>query len=428
MVERTVLKGPLGLAQLVAEQAQADRVYDAALIRPGVYVPGFGPHAGKRVRFSAAFLQAIAATGEKKRLAFDTHDAGGVHEIGIIRGVHWQPDEKGGAIRAQLLVQSIRPRFTDAIGFIEGRSRVGLTPNVSVEVLNPVVRAAETPEEQAEFDFDMIGGELDGAAVLPTGSCDEQRGCGIGLAADRSGLCAPGQQCPGASGQCPLNPAASGGSTAPQGQGETPPMDKPKDQGGAGPGGDAGTQALQQLLHQERERANTATAELKSARAELEQAKKDRTALENTIQEFEKAEVQALTEALEEVIPEGVDVKEIVGEKPTKGELRVALMAYANASERLGLQAQAPGKGKRLGLNAGAGRVTDAEGRDDNEQRASGARDHYVAVRAALGFNADTAKRLPNIFHANDQDLGLPDARSLEAKATPPGVDAEEEG
>ncbi len=161
-----------------------DQVYRTAIIRPGVYTPGGGPLAGKRIAITEQFLQDAGPTLEGEPVNLE-HSQSVNDEIGFHRNVALEEDEQGMVLRADLQVQASRPRFDDAVSFIESRLSAGETPEYSMELPTPALewREAEPGETfQGEpFDIMLTDGAFAGGALLSEGACTAEDGCGVGL-------------------------------------------------------------------------------------------------------------------------------------------------------------------------------------------------------------------------------------------------------
>lgn len=174
--QRVSVRAPLALTLVVDASGNQDRVYQAVLLKPGVYMPGIGG-GGDRIFFPADVLERLAPSLEGKPVNLE-HSTDLADEVGFTRNVRWQD----GAIRGDIVLQAKRPKFTEAVGFVDGRLAIKQVPNVSVEFRAPVYVAAQNPGELAAYDKRLVDAkEFQGTAVLSRGACSQDAGCGIGL-------------------------------------------------------------------------------------------------------------------------------------------------------------------------------------------------------------------------------------------------------
>lgn len=319
-------QGPTGLT-FTADEVGGDRLFEGVIIREGVFMPGLGNPEGDRIFFDRDFLKRLAPTGEGKRVDLD-HSRALEDEVGVMQQLRMDADEE--RLRAALVLQRKRPRFMDAIGFVEGRLQAKQVPNLSIEIINLVMRPATTPEEKAKWDFAMIDATLDGIAILAQGACSDKDGCGIGLAAKQAGftvLALQGSDNKEATTMCDQKELV------------------------------ASLQAKVKAL----EDADTQkTAALTATKTELAAVTTARDTLKAAADEREREDREDLTTALKEALPTGTDIKAIVGENPTTQALAVALKALQHAPKPA-----APAKGGvSLGRATIAGRPAPAQGAD----------------------------------------------------------------
>lgn len=169
-----------------------DVVEPAVLIRPGVFEPGRGQQHTRRVAIPGEFIRQAADSMEGQPVNLG-HSDEVQDEVGFVANVEVDAD---AALRADLVLQRSRPRFSDAVAFIEARRQAGQVPEVSVEIAADGVEFREAePDEtfQGEpFDVMLLAGQFQGVALLPKGACGADDGCGVGLEGAAVMLEAPG--------------------------------------------------------------------------------------------------------------------------------------------------------------------------------------------------------------------------------------------
>lgn len=309
-------------------RGDGDRDFPGVIIREGVYVPGIGNPKGERIHFSREFLARIAPTGEGKRVDLDHSDAK-EDEVGFMHDLAM--DEAN--LRAVLTVQQARPRFADAVAFVDGRLALGKVPNVSIELENIVTRPAKTAAEKAMWDHDAIDATLEGVAILPEGACSDKAGCGIGLAAEKAGFTVLALQ-------------------GIDNKEDEQPMCDQKDLV-------ASLQADKKALEERLKEKDTALTAVTKERDEEKAAKasltKERDTLKATADAREKEDREDLTAALKEALPDGTDLESIVGKEPTVQALSVALKTIGAQPKPRTPQGGAPAAGgQRLGRHTAA--------------------------------------------------------------------------
>ncbi|MCA1811451.1 MAG: phage scaffolding protein [Halobacteriales archaeon] len=350
-------------------EADGERVFPAVIIREGVYVPGIGNPNGERFFLSKEFLAKVAPSGEGKRVDLD-HSDKPEDEVGVMRQVGMEE----AAMRANLHLQANRPRFADAISFVEGRLKAKRVPNVSIELENIVTRPAKTPEEKAAWDHAAIDATMEGVAILPLGACSDKAGCGIGLAAKQAGFTVL---------------ALQGGDNR---------KDKPMCND---PNMVVSLQAEKKALEDRLKEKETALAE---AKAQTTTLTNERDTLKATAAEREKQDIEDLTEAVKDALPQGTELATVVGDKPTVASLTVALKALTIAKP-----APSGGDGKpavRLG-----GRTTAPSTRSD----------------APSGADRDARVKALRLKHGLPEKSNLPPSmrRNSEARLLAQAEDAE---
>ena len=355
------------------EQHSHPRAYQAVIIREGVFVPGLGNAGAKRFFFPRTTLARMAPTGEGKTVNLE-HSRTVADEVGILQSVKMDVDEV--RMRAELILQPHRPRYTDAFGFIEGRLAAKQVPNVSIEVIDIITRPAEPGASYNGQPYDevIVDAILDGCAILPLGACSDKQGCGIGLEAH--------QQFPVLAFQ-PLGAEPDDATNQETNDHmDNPPKGAPAGASGTPAGcgcGNAPTLAGLQAK----------VTELTTA---LEAKTSEATTLAEQVKGYEAAELQALQEAVSAAAPSGTDIKTIVGAQPTKAALTAVLAAFQAA------------KPKDDAKGFSAGRKTQAGARDDKDATAVAPnKDHLTAMRAKLGLAEKT--KLPASMQRNTGKL-----------------------
>jgi len=356
----------------VPDEIGGDRQFDAVILREGVFQPGIGNPDGERIFFPREVLVRMAPGGEGKPVNLE-HKKTVLDEVGILTQLRM--DDEGVRLRANLVLQQKRPRYTDAIGFIEARQAAGLVPNVSVELDAVVLAPAATPEEKALWDFRVVDAVLTGCAILPNGACSDSAGCGIGLAALTAGF----------------QVLALQGIDAKE---MTPMCDQKELVASL----QAKVTALEaNALKQTTEHATALAAEAAKA-----------TALTAQVAEFEKADLEALQEAVEAAAPKGTDVKALLGEKPSKAEMLVALKAFKAAPKAPAAADVTPGLG--LGRHTAAvtrgptgQRTTTVSGKDAEARKAALAQRYK-----SLGLAAPDKSKVPAALQRNTDRILAP--------------------
>lgn len=378
LVLRIALEPAMAAEVTPTTGAAMDRVYPATVLKPGVYVPGIGNGDQKRIYFPLEFLERRHASMDGKKVDLE-HSTTIEDEVGFARN----PRMEGDKMRADLVLQATRARFIDALAFVEGRIAAKQVPEVSVEIVKFVLRDA-TPDEHRLLGAThvLVDGEFDGVAILTKGACSAEAGCGIGLEQQRSAVLA----------LCPTSPGASACPAT------CPKFAKKREttMGNEGtPGGDAGN---------EKARADELAKKLKDAEERALQAEKKAEIAEKA--ELERISNEVLA-AAQKVDPKAT-IETVTGSKePTKAMLEAA---------RRALQLQKPAEPEdkpKVGLQAGqgAGRVTDAGGRDSRrpnaridlskftaEQRLQLAR---ATVRERWGLSPATLEKVPMALRRN---------------------------
>lgn len=345
-----------------------DQVFRATVIRAGVFTPGLGNPDGLRVHFSKEFLAENYQDLEGQKVDLE-HLQDIENEVGFMRDVRFD----GERVTADLVIQSDRPRFADAVGFINGRKESGLVPNVSVELEN--VEFVEAPEGETEWDLSLTKATFTGVAILTKGACSDSDGCGIGLSHYKSSAEGADTDADKAS-VTVLALTDSDGDSQTKGE----PMPNENESGGpcqCQDGKDTDTTALK--------------AELASAKSALEAMQAEAATLREQVMAYADAEREATLEAVTAAAPEGTDLKEVLGVEPTEADLRtleVALSAF-----------RASGLNK-VGLSGGRHTAT---GKRDRNDLGSG-EDHLARMRKRLGFEGK-APVLPKTFRTNSPHL-----------------------
>jgi uncharacterized Zn finger protein (UPF0148 family) len=294
-------------------------VFEVAVIRPGVYTPGGGPLRGERVAITEQFIRNVAPTldGEPVNLG---HSSSVRDEVGHHASPRVKEDDEGTVLRADLVLQESRPRFDDAISFIEGRLQAGQTPEYSMEVNSrqTVVRKAEPGEtyQGEEFDVAFVDGALTGGAILSKGSCSPDDGCGIGMEeADKEHAF-----CPECGGACP-DPDQSDHRITTQLSGtereDTTTMSESDQESDSD-----GDQDLHELREQ-MEDVQTELADLQS-RDEADHSERIQE-LEHQLEAYRERERERLTTQLKDAV--GEDWQDEFSEEPSLNELRGAARA-----------------------------------------------------------------------------------------------------
>lgn len=265
--------------QLRVEYAGKDDAwdYEGVALREGVFTPGIGNPDGERVRITRAFIERYAASMEGKHFDLD-HSTAKADMVGEVVKA-WLDEE--GALRVALRINDEAPKAKVARERIEAIIAADGTPNLSVEILGAI--AAPLPKGEADgatVELVMADG-FDGVALVEVGACSDLHGCGIGL---------------------------NGGEGL---DGSEEPSMSESEKCGCGNAG---------LVE--------AKAALTSLEAEKAKMQERIEALEGQVSAYEAQEVDALQTAVKESLPEGVELKDVVGEDPSKEDLEVALRAY----------------------------------------------------------------------------------------------------
>lgn len=282
-----------------ADEVGGDRQFDGVIIREGVFTPGLGNPEGDRIWFGRDFISRLAATGEGKKIDLD-HSPALEDEVGVMQQLRMDAD--GERLRATLVLQRKRPRYMDAIGFVEGRLQAKQVPNLSIEITNLVMRPAKDAGEKAKWDFAIIDATLEGVAILAAGACSDKDGCGIGLAAKQAGFTV----------------------LALQGVDTKETTTHMCDQKELVASLQADKKALEDRLSKE-------TAALTAAKNDIAAVTTARDSLKAAADQREKEDREDLTNALKEALPTGTDIEGIVGKEPTVASLAVALKAIQHA-------------------------------------------------------------------------------------------------
>lgn len=368
--QRLVLQ-PLSLT-FIGEEAGVGRRYECVALVEGVYQPGLGNPAGSRIFFPAEVIKRLAPTLDGKPVNLQhSHDMN--DEVGVVETPFMDAD--GKRLRCTVFLQQMRPRYMDAIGFVESRKDAGLVPNVSVEFTQQMYREA-MPNERNAFDKALVDGSFAGIAILPQGACNDGAGCGIGLAA-------PAAKAPCTHGCLPV--------LALQGIGQ---HDKERTNMGDTPNGGvvglcpADAAALQA-------RATALEADLNKTKLALSAKEQEVVALTKQVEGYETAERLALTEALTRTLPAGTDMKSVVGENPSVGDLMLALKTAEALKPDLGLAEGASG-----------GRKTANPARDNGAANgdlalAKAKETHLLALRAKYGLKEAKESKLPRAMQRN---------------------------
>lgn len=375
---------PLSFAFLV-EEGNHDRVYDCTAIRPGIFVPGIG-NAGKlRIRIGAEFLKRVAATGKGKKIDLE-HKQDMDNEVGVVQDSYYHEAE--ARLRQQLRLQAMRPRFMDALGFVESRLKAKQIPEVSVEFEKIIVRPAEAFEKPF-FDVDMLDAVLEGTALVTKGACGAKDGCGISLcAAELTHLVvAPGDAAGADANKNPLNPAPAVSSL-----GAPPPM----------PCGDQTClqkhAKMEVDLQQATANVKDLTSKLAAAEEKATALAKDNKDLTGTVQSYKDAEKTALLETLQAAAPKGTDLHAVL--QLEKGaDLKsapVATIQVALASfKAMGAKPAAEGGGRHT-------QVTKRDPPKGGQDSAT----YLQAMRERMGFsNKEGRTRVPAVMEANTRRL-----------------------
>ncbi len=172
-------------------------VFRVAVIRPGVYTPGGGPSTGERIRVTEEFIRNAAPTLEGKPVNLE-HSRTIQDEVGYHQNVLVEEDDEGVVLRADIVLQPNRPRYDDAVSFIQSRLEAGSVPEYSMEF--PHASAVFRPASDAGADLELVDGEFAGGALVTEGACGAEDGCGVGLEANTEG--GVHEFCPGCGDAC----------------------------------------------------------------------------------------------------------------------------------------------------------------------------------------------------------------------------------
>lgn len=385
---------------------KAERVYEGVAIRQGVYIPGVGNPLRLRVRMRAEVLRAIAPSGKGKKVDIE-HLQDMENEVGYIRDSYYAPDKLG--IRQQLGLQPTRPRFTDAIGFVEGRLQAGLVPELSIELENMVLVAAD-PRDKAFFDLDLVGATIAGVALVSKGACGSRDGCGIGLSfaedlnanTNPSNPIDPVTPFRDSSMPCDANCVTKHAELiAAKAKAEEDKLAafKARDE----------ALAAQKGVEQKLGEATTTSTSLKT---ELEATKTQLKERDGVIQGYKDAEKTALLEALQLHAPKTADLKQVLGLE-AKQDLKeapipvieVALKAFKSHGSK---PAAPDGGGRRTIPTARDGSPFDAQKFLDAKREAMG-----LSAPDAQG-NPKPTKALPRALQKNTAALmGSPSVKGV---------------
>lgn len=359
-MDRVVLHQPLLELATIQEQGQGDRVYDAKMITGGVFTSGLGPNAGVRVRIRSEVIDRRHPTMEGKRVNLE-HSDQIMDEVGFAR----RPVMNEGSLRGQIVLQQARPKFTDALGFVEGRLQAKQVPNVSVEFGKPVFREA-TLEEKPFFDLDLVDFEqFEGVALVSQGACRPGNGdCGIGLKGHASSLLLMGAT---------HKPRA---------------LSQPDHVSGSRDSHMSAEEDAKKQAEKNQLDLTARVAELEACRAKNELALKARDeellALKKAQADRDEQERLSLLAQVKDAAPEGMDLK-FLGDKPTREHLVLALAAI-----------------KGSGQKSGGGRHTSPGSRDG--ERANEKLD-LKGLRAKFRLTDQTASRLPKVMQKHTKEI-----------------------
>lgn len=448
--------GPLQLGP--AKDEGHDKAFPALALRPGVYRPGIGG-GGRRIMFPADVLQLLAPTLTDQPVNIDhSVDAGDV--VGLAKNARYED-----GVRATLLLQHDRPRFQDALKLTAKRLAMGEIPNVSVEFINPRYRQA-TDAEKADFDIALASADkIGGIAILMRGACPAPT-CGIGLAEHVSlGATWQGTTLPaGADGHVHdvwiehgkdwqgklrttlwtsehTDPTTNvrhthawknaGETTTDAGHAHKLPALPPElglaaitVQAPRADGHKDGEptmceqhQALQAritALEADKDKeAKDAQLKLKAKAETADDLQKQLDTANAELQDYRKLELQALTEGITELLPDGQTLTALVGDKPSKRDLVVALAALrANAPK--GQEKDEDDEQEAPATKLGAGRRSKDAGRDAKGDAAQAAKDQekLVALRAAHGVGKGYDKMPPKLRGMVDASLQRHESRT----------------
>lgn len=362
-MDRIVLHQPLLELATIQEQGQGDRVYDAKVITGGVFMSGLpapGAPVGARVRIRSEVIDRRHQTMDGKRIDLE-HSDQLIDEVGFAR----RPVMNDGALRAQIVLQQARPKFTEALGFVEGRLQAKQVPNVSAEFGRPVFREA-TPEEKPFFDLDLVDFEaFEGIALVSQGACRPGNGdCGIGLKGHASSLLLMGAT---------HKPRA---------------LSQDADVSGSRDSNMPGDEEAKKQAEKNQLDLTARVAELEACRVKNELALKARDeellALKKAQAERDEQDRLSLLAQVKDAAPEGMDLK-FLGDKPTKEHLVLALAAI-----------------KGSGQKSGGGRHTSPGSRDG--ERANDKLD-LKGLRAKFRLTDQTASRLPKVMQKHTKEI-----------------------
>lgn len=391
-----------------AGQGAGDVRKTGTAITPGIYVPGLGQTAGLRVLFTEKFLKEVASSFDGGYVNLD-HRRDTEYEVGVIE----KPRYEDGGLRFDLLLQDDRPRFNQAVSFIESREAQNQVANLSIEITDEQYIINTDPN--GDYDLEIVSGRGLGVAILPTGACGPEDGCGIGMRSEAGVLRLTAHDpsitvTPGST-EDPDDKHETEGTTmseGKEGQGSPPPAGSQ----GCGCQGSGGmsleaAKGEAERLRTEAETKDTTIKELQEKLAAEEEARK---AAETKVEVFLEAEHQATVDAVkQEAEAQGLaedDVKELLGEEPSTEAATVALRAL-----KLG------GSKTRTGLKRGGGRSTAGNPREGAGTLSAEElkRQQYAKARERMGLTAPKhsgnlplalAKNRPHLSAEKPDDRG----------------------
>lgn len=308
-------------AQPGIDVEQGDQVYRTAVIRPGVYVPGGGPLAGKRIAITEQFIRNAAPTIEGEPVNLE-HSQRVNDEVGFHRNPAVEEDERGTVLRADLQIQQSRPRFEDAVSFIESRLTAGDVPEYSMELPTPELEWREAGPGETfqgeQFDIMLTDGAFAGGALLSEGACTAEDGCGVGLSSGSDTT----DFCPSCGDELPCGGSRGGGTVVQTGlsgttrKRTTMTEDTPEETEGSG--GNASTEDIERL-EAEVDNLKTQLEEAASREDPDEEPSEVETELEATRSQLRDEYASQITSA------KGEDfIEEHLGEDPSLEELKTA--------------------------------------------------------------------------------------------------------
>lgn len=291
---RTIVPGGQGSTGGLAEA----RSFHATMLRPGIYVPGVGNPDGRRIRIGADFIRRRGPTMEGKKVDME-HGQGPNDVAGHVEGVATPKS----ALTGDVVIEPDKPAFARASEHIDAHVKAKTVPNVSVEIDHEKME----PGDGKSFDQDLVDGTFEGLGLVQRGACSDQEGCGIGMNAQVGTL---------------RLMFSAGAEDPPEGERKMTGKEDPPGAAAAACACGGEGKALKERvdsLQKEIELARTATT---AAQGELKTAK-------DLVAAYEKAEHDALVDAVKASAPEGF----VLRSDATPAELRAMLeIQKANGS------------------------------------------------------------------------------------------------